>query len=572
MLTSSSEEVRELVSSLPTLEGLYIKQTSTLHKPFSRFSISSLFKSSKPSLPSTTLLNAINAIAFIPPENSIKDLNGLIKAFEGLKEFATRFKEFFPGNNFDAEDEELIEGIQVLLEGYLSAIYVISRVLWDEPLETGYEVKQDQHHRATLLDCIRGFYLLYSLHIQLEIDLREIDKQILGSIFPPKETKFYQLSPLLCYPRKLITSLQTQPTRPIAHSSKIKSAIPSPIKSSFPVYISDEEALYVVSLLDTFLRGVQQVESLSGPFIAKTKKQKEEDVRRPLKIEEEVRVLKCDLLMSITTKKIADVKTREMEKVILDEKREGEEGDVVENGSVTGDDQQYSSEDVKPRLSGESDSAFDLSSLPRGTVNPDKSHMSEGVKWEDMLEECLIECLDSAKQLIEEGRAEVLSSHIEASDWLGMEGVNQPDTYIRKSKSPSHGPTILSDSESDSEDEFDSDTESETDDEFGGSNSYPCPLRTIFRLHDRYEEQRLAVWLHLPSARRGKMGWFMRGDDGKVGTAWDAFGLAAMMEYDTETLLCHGLGADKLDKWVELAAMKNAKKIKKRGGKGVGKS
>ncbi|WVQ62481.1 uncharacterized protein L199_000621 [Kwoniella botswanensis] len=551
--SNDASDTDDWVKSLPTFECLYSKQSTTLLRPFSRFSISSLFRSSPtPSeLPATTLLDPLILIASTLPLEPLPAQNHITKSLEGLKDFATQLKETIRSQNLDIEDEALVERIEKLLQAYLAGIYVISRVLWDNTSDYEAQNKENDDHKAALKQCIQGFFLLYP-KVQKAGDIR---KHILGSIFASTQTRYYQLSPLLQHPRQLISSLQSQPARPIAHS-KLKDAVQSPIRSSFPDHIPESEILYVISLLDTFLQGMQEVEALSGPVVvAKTKREKEEDKRRPSRVEMEVRVMKCDLLMSMTTKRIGEVKSRAMSKIRSDVKEEWEE---AEHNEVDDGGQQI--KDIKPTFSSEDDSE-----KPHETTGP-----SNNSRWEDLSEECLVECLDIAKKLIEEGRAEVLSDNIEAVDWLGQDGIIQPDKQeaSRKSKSPSRDPTGEN-NDTDDDDESDLESESEISEGSAFGSTHPCPLRTIFRLHDRYEEQRLAVWLHLPSAKRGKMGWFMRGLEGRVGSSWDSFGLAAMVEYDSETLMNYGLGLDKLDKWVELASMRNAKKIKRKGRKTV---
>ncbi|WWC99401.1 hypothetical protein V866_006304 [Kwoniella sp. B9012] len=546
--SDDGSDTDDWVKSLPTFQGFYSKQSTTLLRPFSRFSISSLFRSSPtPSeLPATTILDPLILIASTLPLEPLLAQDHITKSLEGLKDFATQLKETIHSQNLDIEDGSVVERIKKLLQAYLAGIYVLSRVLWDNTSD--YDAQKNEDHKAALKQCIQGFFLLFP-KVQTGDDIHE---HILGSIFPSTQTRYYQLSPLLQHPRQLISSLQSQPARPIAHS-KFKDAVESPIRSSFPDHVPESEILYVISLLDTFLQGIQGVEALSGPVVAKTKKEKEEDKRRPLRVEMEVRVMKCDLLMSMTTKRIGEVKSRAMSKIRSDVEEKGEEAEHKEDGNVS-----RQCKDIKPTFSSE---------------DSENSHCTTGssddTRWEDLSEECLVECLVMAKKLIEEGRAEVLSNDIEAVDWLGQDGIIQPGKQeaSRKSKSPSRDVTGESDSED--EDEFDLESESEISEGSAFGSTHPCPLRTIFRLHDRYEEQRLAVWLHLPSAKRGKMGWFMRGLEGRVGSSWDSFGLAAMVEYDSETLMSYGLGPDKFDKWLELASMRNAKKIKRKGRKTV---
>ncbi|WWC58325.1 uncharacterized protein I303_100865 [Kwoniella dejecticola CBS 10117] len=573
---------KEQMRTLPIFEGLFGKQTNTLLRPFSRFSISSLFGSSSPSaaIPPNSLIEPLLAQASSLQPNAVPLTHELIKNLEGLKEFATRFKDFVISQEVAQSETQVQEGIHKLCQAYLAGIYLISSCLWAiDPSTDFVQSKEQTDFKAALPQCILGFFIVYSL--DLDPPDNGLDKHLLGSIFTPTATQYNYLSPLLAHPPRLIADLQSQPTRPIAHS-KLKPPMHSPVVASFPESTIEHETSYIVSLLNVYLEGIQNIQSLAGPIMAKNKMMREEDARRPRRIEMEVQIMRCDLLLSMTTKQIDEVKRRAMNKVQeedAEDEIEEDEGnrDAFETRqtnagvSVLEDSDEV---DIKPRLSGESDLPFDefLLSAQSASKYGKNRHDDSGIKWEDQAEKSLVQCLESAKQLLDKGRGEVLSSQVEALDWLGQSGVISSEDEkrsTRTSRSPTHvdDPDEASTSDDESEDSFSSETESEPEET--EELLHPCPLRTIFRLQDRYEEQRLAVWLHLPSAKRGKMGWFMRGEDGRVGAIWDAFGLAALMQFDSETLLRYGLGADKLDKWVELAAVKNAKKIKRRGKKNV---
>ncbi|WVQ93718.1 hypothetical protein IAU59_000795 [Kwoniella sp. CBS 9459] len=574
---------REWLYHLPALDSLASKSTNTLLRPFSRFSISSLFRSF-PSLPPLALLQPFLDIGSLDDNGQSNEnpptRQELGKWLLSLREYTSQLKEAVVHHELDRGSKEVQDRIGTLVEAYLGAVYLLGRKILeaDDEIVTG----SGSNHLAygkCLKDILRAFfYLRQDIH-DYDGSTRLFDQHILGSIFPPDQTKYNRLAPIVAHSRKLIASLQYHPTRPLASSSKLKptASAASPTTAFFRLNVSDDEVLQALEVLDIFVDGVERADSIPGPIVSKNKKQKEEDNRRPMRVALEAKVLKCDLLLSMTTKNISQVKSRAATRYSAEisvksdgmKKVDGAEG--YHSSSENGDD----ALDAKPRLSDEGD----LECIKDDTVQP-RSPLAEsfdalqGSKWEDKAEESLVKCLIAAKHLVEEGRSEVLSSELQIIAWLGEEGVVHPkqetaDSRQSKSKSPSHNLDLLDQTSESDDDEtdFDSDEEDSSEDEStdAGGTSYACPLRTLFRLHDRYEEQRLAVWLHLPSNKREKMGFFMRGEEGgRVGSAWDGFGLALMMEYDSETLMSHGLGTDKLDKWIELAAVKNTKKIKRK--------
>ncbi|WRT63904.1 uncharacterized protein IL334_000830 [Kwoniella shivajii] len=564
-MSSTIEDPGDWGIALPAFEGILTKQTRTLLRPFSRFSISSLFRSSTAPLPSISLMSPLLSLAATTPDDHLPSHKEVLKSLEGLKDFATQFKQVVIIRKFNVEDEGILECLAKLIEGYLAGVYVTSRSLWDDPITLGSLEEEAEELKIALKQSLQGFFVVHQILTQRNCPTNEADRHILGSLFPSNLSKFHHLSPLLAHPRQVIAYLQTHTTRPVAQP-KFKSPIQISMTSAFPELVSDNEFLYVMSLLDILSSGIEKVEILNGPAISKNDRGMEDDCGRPLRVNMEIKILKCDLLLSVTTKKIGEVKKRALAKLegVTHESEVESRGN--DNASAGGKGTKGDQDDVKPDLIIIHDLSSIASTNQTGRVESDIPEEAQGVAWEMITEDSLVDCLQSAKNIIEQGQIDVLKSHIEASDWLGDEGVFyfKGQAENRKAKSPSLDPTERSDSES----EFDFESDTEVDSLNGQDGSaHPCPLRTIFRLHDRYEEQRLAIWLNLPSSERCKMGWFMRGEDGKVGSTWDAFGLAVMMEYDTVTLLNHGLEADKLDKWVELASVKNTKRIKKRGRK-----
>ncbi|WVQ78631.1 hypothetical protein IAT38_000718 [Cryptococcus sp. DSM 104549] len=541
-------------SDLPTLESVFVNNTNSLLRPFSIFSIS--FFRPTPSLPSPPLLEALTAISTLAPTDTVDD-SAAVKAIGGLQRFASQLRDAVAARKLSPEYEQVVASLETLLRGYASGFHVIGRAIWDsEGSSSGAEMSRTDMEEG-IKQCLHGIFAVRVLLAEHAVSLAPSDKEILGAIFPTLDTNHHLLSTLFDHSRLLITSLQAKPIRPFAQF-KLKPALPSPALPPLAQSVTDAEVSFIVELLET-----------------------EEEKRRPLRVAMEAKALHCDLAMSMTNKRIAEVKARTARRFSEDgdgaENAKDERGGVEDDGDGDGgedcvDDLQLRQEveDLKPDVSKLGDEGGTI----EGSVHADapaaeKVRVGKAVAWEEIAEKALVECLDVARALLEDGRAAVLSDEVTPVEWLGSSGVPSPsvplDTH-RKSKSLSNN-----DSASDSDSSYDaSDSESESSHASEADLvAHACPLRTLFRLIDRYEEQRLAVWLSLPAAKRGKMTAFMQGEEGRVGMAWDGFGLRAMMEYDGDTLLSYGLAAEKLDKWTELAAARNAKKIRRKGRKTV---
>ncbi|WWD16339.1 hypothetical protein CI109_100765 [Kwoniella shandongensis] len=613
----------EWIDALPTLEGLFAKHTSTLLRPFSLFNIS-LFRSS-PQLPPTSLLDPLRSLTEVSsssdPTSSPK--GSVYKALISLQTYIAQLRDAVRHKNLPLTDDAVLDRVGELLEGYMMGTYLIARTLWpDQGVENqDLGTTETNDLKRGFEQCLRGFFAGRSMLLDPALEettkanidsiVRRTNNHLLGSIFPPTETTYPYFAPLLAHPRKVITTLQTNPTRPVVSHSKIKS--PSPISPTTPVphqTVSDEEVSWFIAMLKIFEEGLETIDSIplpqegeeEGQVVGKQKKKTkaqeqkelEEDKCRPLRLEMEVRVLACDLAMSMTTKRMGEVKARALAKMDGDQevhsddqekkvsKKEQEENEEEDGGEQSPSPSEV---DIKPRLSFESD--LDPSPSPKlddaeRTRSPETEKIDalQAARWEEIAEDLLVRCLETARSLVDDGRGEVLVEHVVPEDWLGEDGIPSPSLNEKDNKFKSLIPDPTTDnsdkdhrcqaeSDADSESEFDDTSSDSESEDLSSGPSHPCPLRSLFRLHDRYEEQRLAIWLHLPSAHRGKMGLFMRGSEGRVGKAWDTLGLGLMIEYDSETLIGYGLGGDKLDKWLELAAARNTKKIRRRGRKTV---
>ncbi|KAL7424648.1 hypothetical protein Q5752_000332 [Cryptotrichosporon argae] len=276
--------------------------------------------------------------------------------------------------------------------------------------------------------------------------------------------------------------------------------------------VSEAEAVAVLDVLDTFVAGVAAMDEINGLKPAKTKRDREAAVCRPRRVALEARLVGCNLALSMATATIKQVKRRAL-------------AAAREAGGSTS---------ARTSVSGEGGS--------------DEGESDDGVEWEGAAEKRLQDCLAAAVELVDLRRSHVLVDEIITSLFTGE---------LPATRTPSPQATEAS-SESDS-----SDDEEEEDEDADGP-THPCPLRTLFELHDRFEEQRLAVWMALPADTREKMGVFMRGTDGVVGAKWDELGLGLVQDFDSDSLLAYGLGPDKLDKWLDIAARRNAKKMRRR--------
>ncbi|ODN88856.1 hypothetical protein L198_06658 [Cryptococcus wingfieldii CBS 7118] len=516
---------------IPSLPALFTHHSSSLLRPFARFSIS-LFRST-PSLPNPAPLEPLSALAAAtahPPKRPA------IKAVIALQSFATQFREAVFARKLKKEEDYVQQRLYQLVRGYAAAGNVLARLLWGE--EATGEDPDVADYEAALKQCVEGFFIARSL---LRPALSSAyDPHILGAIFSfPAPYRHSFLTPILQHARRLTATLQTHPTRPIAGKAK------SPSPQIDIAKVSTADITYVVALLETIIAAVAAIpeideivsEEVGVPAKMTKKKEKElqrEKENKPLRVKLEVMLAGCDLVLSLANKRIGEVKARAASKIGRDEEDE--------------------EDDVKPVLEGVEEEA--------------------AVAWEGIAEKGLIDSLDLALALAEEGRVNVLANDVQAIDWFGQDIEPTPEnvplppspTTSSHSQDPGTKAEIDPPSDSSSDSEFDDDDD-DPDEDPSDNSSHKCPLRSLFALHDRYEEQRLAVWLTLDVGRRGKMTAWMRGEGGKVGEKWDAFGVRVIREFDGETLVSLGLAPDKLDKWTDLAADQNTKKGRKKARK-----
>jgi hypothetical protein len=377
----------------------------------------------------------------------------------------------------DHEDSlDIQERMSELAMAYLTSFWVVSRIS---------SSKFDQADTLKLHDaqkkCIEGVLIL---RLEL-VDTIAIDKALLASPFHldpdsdhlPAEEVY--LTPLYTYPRHLISVLQTHTRTTHTHTKPgNRATTPSTV-------VTEREAVHAISILDIFVGGIEEIGLIRLPGVRtkKSQAQTEKDVARPLRLIMEATLIKCDLALSMGTVEIQQLKRRAKLSVESEDDDLGWHGEEVEKA---------------------------------GNEDP-------VIEWETVAETTLIKCLEMARGLVDENRSAVLSEQVHRTDWLPQDSTIPRDLHNPPPPDPDSG----------KDDESSASLSDEEDEE---QEAYPCPLRTLFRLHDRYEEQRLAVWLSLPNRGRVGMGTYLRGIDGKVGDAWDVTGLSLMVDYDRSVI------------------------------------
>ncbi|KAI9632842.1 uncharacterized protein MKK02DRAFT_41153 [Dioszegia hungarica] len=566
MADSSSETSRTdldfgWVSDLPTYTGLLPVNPSSL---LPRFSLFSLFRSSRPSLPREDQLEPLFSRSSTQPIS----IGEATKGLTALSEYIASLKTACVDVTEDRAEEA--EGwVLQAMEGYLVAISVVARAMFaaDGTDTTGLS--------GTISQSLRGLFTIHAHYIggtssAITAALDRIVSNLLAAphIQPEGDDTSNHLVPIFVQTREIISHLQHA-----ARASHVKAAVVLSSEDEAGKWESRaEERMEWLRLFADHVRGLGGLPAMVKEEEPKGKAKKvtkkatklaeQEAQERPMRIGIEADLLRCDLAISMATAKIGEVKRRA--RAGLSAVQVGV--DVVKEEVVK---EEVAVRDKKPVLNRRRRALTDESDL--GTIVDQDEWLADapaakldsagesGRRWEDDVDVGLWETLGKVRAILEGKHAEVLVARIDRSDWL--DDPSPPDP--RGSVSPYEPPrTDTAESESDGSASPSSSSESDSD-ESEDDLSHSCPLRTLFRLHDRYEEQRLAVWLSLQNEQRGKMGAYMRGVEGRVGSAWDAVGLRLLMEFDADTLEAYGLSPDKHDKWVELASRRNTKKIKK---------
>jgi hypothetical protein len=423
------------------------------------------------------------------------------------------------------------------MEGYLVAISVVARATFDA------DRTDTSGLSGTVSQSLRGLFTIHAHYIgsaspHITAHLNAITSSLLAAPHsqPEGDDTSNHLVHLLTQMREIISHLQHA-----ARASHVKAAVALSSEDEAGKWEARAiERMEWLRLFADHVRGLGALPAMVKEEEAKGKAKKvtkkaakltdREAQERPMRIAIEADLLRCDLAISMATAKIGEVKWRARAGLST--------GQAVVNGVKEALFKEEVVKKEKPILDRKRRALTDESDL--GTiVDQDEweadvpaakldSAGEAGRKWEDDVDMTLWETLGKVRAILEGKHAEVLVAQIDRSDWL--DGPTSPNPLGSTSRSrPPRTDTAAS--ESDASASSSSSSESDSD-ESEDDLSHSCPLRTLFRLHDRYEEQRLAVWLSLPNDQRGKMGAYMRGAEGRVGSAWDAVGLRLLIEFD----------------------------------------
>lgn len=509
---------------------------SAILRPFSRLGIPFFRRSTSTSTDADPLrrLRELTAEDHAPAE---LDLGGVHGALAGVQILAKRVK---------AQVTMTAGELEELCEGYLRGLHLVSQVSGQSLSE-----KDTEGIREVAKQCLVGLGLL-STRLSEPITLH---RSIIASLFPHSpgdQTRF--LTPIFQRPKALTDKLQYHHVQ----RSDTKSASSAPAVE--PVRELEAEAVYQLHLLDGYIEMVAKFETLPAAADDQHKTTKagikardEAERARPLRITLEARLAKCELATALASADIALIKRR----AIALHKEESEEAASVASTRSEKDGKEEE-EDGNDDHESDEEAAERIEQKPVITepeaATPEHSHTTadtrEAERWDDRAQTALLDCLEYAASLIRERHSKVLIEIVDRSDWL-----DETDAEISGERSKKHAEDSETNSEDESSDD-DSDTDSDSQDDQQASGPHcPAPLRAIFRLQDRYEELRLAVWLALPVDFRGKMSAFMRGvptsaelaamreggmgeaevlarSRGRIGEAWDHLGLLLLKHYD----------------------------------------
>lgn len=507
----------------------YKASTSTLLRPFSRLSIP-FFRRSTSTTPSLDAIHSLIKLSEEGKEGGDLDIERAKKVINGLATYAARVKERL-GKHCSPDDQLLID---TLGEGYLRGFHLLSGI--------GNDTSNTESRQAAR-ECLNGLTILARLvHGETE---DKIKRSMCQAIFNDSTHQYPYLMPIFQGSRELTTQLEQHHLPRPGHESGVSKSLA--ISSS--VDALGTQARHQLALLDALivLITTSTYNSLPGngcvgkqtKIAIKAQKLRDED--RPLRIIMEASIARCELATALASADISNVKLRSR-----DESRETGIVYLADSDDEdTGVGSQAEDEiEVKPTVEGEIASKAEIvSDLGDSETNPCTGSTNQ-VEWEEEAERTLESCLAHTCTMLKMLRPKVLTEPAQRHEWLGQ-GVSSSEIT---------SPAGLGFPESDSETDSESETE---EDEYTihDGTARPAPLRAIFRLQDRYEELRLAVWLSLPPDSRGKMSAYMRGiptagqiakmkgdgvDEttiveragGMIGKAWDELGLLLLKDFD----------------------------------------
>lgn len=507
-----------------------------------RLAIPFLRRSSAPSTGSVTDLIDLTNVE----NQNVLDLDKAQKAFLSFRTYIKHVKSKIPlvSNHHSPEQEGMKE---FLSEGYIRGFYVACQAKEVDGSDVDYQ--------QVARNCLTGLRVI-SPHLS-SVSIGSLERNIVSAIFGDTSIPTHRFfSTLFTRSRALNARLRTHHLqRPGQKGTSNVAPLVDPVRSN------EEEVMDMLSLLEDFFLLVAGFETLSGGSKQPEKQTKkamreriEGDRNRPGRIAIETLIARAELTMALASLDMSEIKRRAMRCHLLpvsagteDVNSDTETADEVREDS----DDQEAERDVKPILH----EPVDVDTLKgeeadAGGDTDQRDTTASSIEWEIQAEICLLQCLRNASFLLKSRHPRALSEVVRWSDWIGGEGNDETHR-----KQPGR--------EVDSEEEHDHDSESDSttsgsvspDEPDVGGTARPAPLRAIFRLQDRYEELRLAVWLSLPTESRGKMSAFMRGIPthaqvqamrdsgmteeqvaerrmGQIGRAWDELGLLLLKDFD----------------------------------------
>ncbi|WOO80731.1 uncharacterized protein LOC62_03G004249 [Vanrija pseudolonga] len=538
--------------TLPTLDGLFAHPAASSSKSKSKSrlrsslggltrAVGSLFAgssssngngSSAPTLPSASTLDPVVSLAHSPDP---VDGKALIAALRAVGAFATDLRAAVASLqddadvNDDGEDAEIeiVIATGEMLLAFLCGAALCARFLCacggtpitdnSDAADDADALRRDIH--AALRQCLEGTFILLptlrALHHpppNVTAAVLAVERAVLGSLFPdaePSEPTVVapSFAPILEHARSLVESVNAAARLNTGRTRRNSASAP----------FDQTAAARAHALLGIYAGCVAGVERLPSPAqqesVLDSKHRAERERCRSFRVALEVNLLATDLAFSLVSLSM-DAVTRRAQELLTASDDEG-----------------------------------------------DREEDDDDIAWEDKAEAGLVSCLSAATELIQHHRSGVLVDELVREDWLGVDDSDEADDESDgEDGHHQHGSTNGVNGTSngnghyasdDEDDEYDDDETASTSTRQSELEGPPTPLRTLFTLHDQYEEQRVGVWMQLAPDLRPKMGAFLRGADGHLRQQWYEFGAALLLDFSPDDLLDYGLSRDKLDKLLD---------------------
>ena len=501
---------------------------AALIRPFSLLSLP-FFRTKLPTPSNDPLIILRSASAFIDSGEDA-DHDTAVKALVALRTYIVNIKADA------AKSTETSIAIEQIMEAYLRGFYTAARAAsvgnWHSEMSEASK------------DCILGYL---ETQRQASEEIKNVWRpHVLAAIFPPSTDDTHLLTPVFERPRQLTDEIlhhhvQRSGGKKALRDSAGESSSSDPFKEHGP---EAESLLGVLSVFSRLVAGLDTLPLAAQTEMPKTSKAKlktmdDQAKYRPFRIGLEARIAQCELATALASMDVVNIKIRARGKSSSPTPEP-----LSDAGSSVDSDDEV---DVKPNLRSQA------SKSPGVTRTGDDSKDDHGengdeVMWDEKAEDILYDLLEYSRRLIVDHHTSVLTDTPQRADWLG----SPPASHVpRTPATKTPGSASEADEESESERGFETDSDLDP----SSSQAGPTPLRAIFRLQDRYEELRLAVWLSLPPDSRGKMSAYMRGAptptqmlrvkgpnmgaakfkemmNGRIGEAWDRLGMALLKKFD----------------------------------------